>query len=98
MTARRDGGWTQPPFANGPVHRLLADPQEASGFSRADEVGAPRPYLGLAPERLDVLGQEAAVTSRGDGGGVDTPPAPPPPNLRPPHPLALLIYIPSHSP
>jgi hypothetical protein len=73
MTARRDGGWTQPPFANGPVHRLLADPQEASGFFRADEVGGPRPYLGLAPERLDVLGQEAAVTSRGDGGGLEQP-------------------------
>ena len=74
MTARRDGGWTQPPFANRPVHRLLADPQEAGGFFRADEVGAARPDLGPAPERLDVLGQEAAMTSRGDGGGLEQPP------------------------
>ncbi len=74
MTARRDGRWTQPSFANCPVHRLLADSQEAGGFLRADEVGAAGPYLELTPERFDVLGQEAAVTSRGDGGGLEQPP------------------------
>ncbi len=74
MTARRDRRWKQPPFANCPVHRLLADPQEAGGFFRADEVGAARPGLELAPERPDVLGQEAAVTSWGDGGGLEQPP------------------------
>lgn len=89
MTARRDGGWTQPPFANRPVHRLLADPQEAGGFFRADEVGAARPGLEPAPERLDVLGQEAAVTSRGDGGGLEQPSCHGAKNGRPAHAEAI---------
>ena len=74
MTARRDGGWTQPPLTDGPVHRLLADTQKPCGFFRADEVCRPRLDPELPAERLDILRQEAAVASRGDGGGLEQPP------------------------
>ena len=74
MTARRDGGGTQPSLTDGPVHRLLAHTQEARRFFRADEVCRPRLDPELPAEGLDILRQEAAVASRGDGGRFEQPP------------------------
>jgi hypothetical protein len=73
MTARRDGGWTKPTFANGPVHRLLADTQEPRCFFRADEL---RGWSGLelAGEGPHVTWKESAVATRGDGGGLEQAP------------------------
>ena len=71
MTARRDGSRTQPSFTDGPVDCLLADSQEPCRFFRADQPSSP--FAG-GGERFSILGQEAAVPSRGDGGGLEQPP------------------------
>jgi len=71
MSARRNSGGAQPPFADCPVHGLLADTQQARRFSRADKsspLARGRDRAGVR-EPVNVLELESAVSSRGHGGG-----------------------------
>lgn len=83
MPAWRDGGWTQPSFADRSVHRLLADTQEPRRLSRADQFCVPS--LTLDRDPLDVVRQEASVASGGDGGGLEQPSCHGAKNGRPAH-------------
>jgi hypothetical protein len=88
MTARRDGGWTQSAFSDGPVHRLLADTQEPRCFFRADEVSAPESTFEAA-EAIDVLREEAAMAARSDHGRPEQPSCHGAKNGRPAHTQAV---------
>jgi hypothetical protein len=68
VATRRHDRRAKPALADGPVQRLLADAQKASRRARADElvISVTSCCASPQPQRLGVLGQEAAMASRGD--------------------------------
>jgi hypothetical protein len=68
VTTRGDRGRAQPPFADGPVQRLLADAQELRRLAGTDELGASGPAFMQPGQSIDVLGVKAAMASGCDYG------------------------------
>lgn len=66
MAPGRDDRRTQPALADGPVQGLLADPQQARGFARAEEMLISIASREAAVRPLGALGEEASMASRRD--------------------------------
>jgi hypothetical protein len=83
VAARRHHRRAQPALADSPVQGLLADAQESRRRARADELVISIAYGHAPAQPLSVLGEEAAMASRGDKRGPKLPPRDGAKNTRP---------------